>query len=59
MSYQTHVLPNGIKIIHKKFASTVAHCGLIINAGSRDEKKEEHGLAHFIEHALFKMLEEK
>lgn len=54
MSYQTHVLPNGIKIIHKKFASTVAHCGLIINAGSRDEKKEEHGLAHFIEHALFK-----
>jgi predicted Zn-dependent peptidase len=54
MTYQTHVLPNGIKIIHKKFASSVAHCGLIINAGSRDEKKEEHGLAHFIEHALFK-----
>lgn len=54
MSYQTHVLPNGIKIIHNKFASSVAHCGLIINAGSRDEKKEEHGLAHFIEHALFK-----
>lgn len=54
MSYQTYILPNGIKVIHKKFSSSVAHCGLIINAGSRDEKADEHGLAHFIEHALFK-----
>lgn len=54
MFYQTHILPNGIRIVHKKVVSPVAHCGLIINAGSRDEKKQEHGLAHFIEHALFK-----
>jgi predicted Zn-dependent peptidase len=32
----------------------VAHCGLVINTGSRDEKHEEHGIAHFIEHMLFK-----
>jgi predicted Zn-dependent peptidase len=28
--------------------------GLMINAGSRDETKDKEGLAHFIEHALFK-----
>lgn len=54
MAYHTQVLPNGIRVIHKRNSSEVAHCGIIINAGSRDEKKEEHGLAHFIEHALFK-----
>jgi predicted Zn-dependent peptidase len=32
----------------------VANCGLIINAGSRDEKEDEHGMAHFIEHMFFK-----
>ena len=32
----------------------VAHCGLIINTGSRDEKTREHGMAHLIEHMLFK-----
>jgi predicted Zn-dependent peptidase len=32
----------------------VAHCGIIINAGSRDELPEEHGMAHFIEHVIFK-----
>ncbi|HKL09569.1 MAG TPA: pitrilysin family protein, partial [Bacteroidales bacterium] len=34
--------------------SPVGHCGLIINAGSRDEEEHEHGMAHFIEHAIFK-----
>ena len=32
----------------------MAHCGLIINTGSRDESDQEHGIAHFIEHMLFK-----
>lgn len=32
----------------------IAHCGIIINAGSRDEEKEEHGIAHFAEHMMFK-----
>jgi predicted Zn-dependent peptidase len=32
----------------------VAHCGLIINAGSRDEEENEQGIAHFIEHLMFK-----
>jgi predicted Zn-dependent peptidase len=54
MIYQTHRLANGIRIIHKKTDAYVAHCGLTINAGSRDELAHEQGLAHFIEHVIFK-----
>ncbi len=54
MEYQSHTLANGIRLVHKKIASPVAHLGIFINAGSRDEETEEHGLAHFIEHAIFK-----
>ncbi|AHA27474.1 putative Zn-dependent peptidase [Candidatus Liberibacter americanus str. Sao Paulo] len=31
-----------------------AFVGLNIKAGSRDEREEEHGMAHFLEHMLFK-----
>jgi predicted Zn-dependent peptidase len=49
-----HTLPNGIRMVHHITTSEVAHCGVIINAGSRDELADEHGMAHFIEHMLFK-----
>ncbi len=52
--FLTYTLKNGIRIIHKNTDSPVAHLGVIINTGSRDEKKNEHGLAHFIEHSVFK-----
>ena len=48
------VLPNGIRIIHQPVASDVAYCGLMVNTGSRDEAESEFGMAHFIEHAMFK-----
>lgn len=54
MEYQTHTLPNGIRLIHKNNGSSVAHCGLFIHTGSRDESPDEHGLAHLIEHVIFK-----
>jgi len=54
MNYQIHTLKNGIRLIHLQTESHVAHCGLIINAGSRDEQEHEHGMAHFIEHVIFK-----
>lgn len=34
--------------------AAVAYCGLLINTGSRDEDTDEFGMAHFIEHTLFK-----
>lgn len=54
MELYTYTLSNGIRIIHHRVKSPVGHCGLIINTGSRDEKEEEYGMAHFIEHVIFK-----
>lgn len=47
-------LENGIRLVHNRIPGIVAHCGLVINTGSRDESEPEHGIAHFIEHMLFK-----
>jgi predicted Zn-dependent peptidase len=54
MEYNLYELENGIRVIHKPIKNRVAHCGFIINTGTRDEKIEENGLAHFIEHSIFK-----
>jgi predicted Zn-dependent peptidase len=54
MFYETHILSNGIRLIHKPDNAPVAYCGIGINAGTRDEKEHEQGLAHFAEHMLFK-----
>ena len=52
--FLTYTLSNGIRIIHKETDSPVGHLGILINTGSRDEAEDEHGLAHFIEHSVFK-----
>jgi predicted Zn-dependent peptidase len=54
-----HTLENGIRLVHHRIPGLVAHCGLIINTGSRDETRQEHGIAHFIEHMLFKGTEKR
>ena len=50
----TYQLKNGIRLIHRPNRSEVAHFGLIVHTGTRDENPEEHGLAHFMEHMFFK-----
>jgi predicted Zn-dependent peptidase len=52
--YLTYTFPNGIRLIHQGSDSPVGHLGIIINTGSRDELPDEHGIAHFIEHCIFK-----
>ena len=54
MNYHTHTLSNGLRIIHAPNQSAVAYCGFAIDAGTRDEAENEQGLAHFVEHLLFK-----
>jgi predicted Zn-dependent peptidase len=54
MDLLLHTLDNGIRLVHHRIPGMVAHCGIIINTGSRDETEKEHGIAHFIEHMLFK-----
>jgi predicted Zn-dependent peptidase len=54
MSYQYYELKNGIRLVHRQQKGGVAHLGVIVNAGSRDELPEQQGMAHFIEHLIFK-----
>ena len=49
-----HILPNGIKIVHRRTPSPVAYIGVMVGAGTRDEAPEENGMAHYIEHCVFK-----
>lgn len=52
--FLTYTLANGIRVIQQQTDSPVGHLGILINTGSRDERDNEHGLAHFIEHSIFK-----
>ncbi|ARK09697.1 pitrilysin family protein [Fibrella sp. ES10-3-2-2] len=53
--YRLHTLPNGIRIAHKQVPYTqIAHVGLMLDIGSRDELPHQQGLAHFWEHMAFK-----
>ncbi|WP_246452103.1 M16 family metallopeptidase [Croceimicrobium hydrocarbonivorans] len=54
MQLDIFTLSNGIRVVHREINRPVAHLGLLIAAGSRDELEDEQGLAHFIEHCLFK-----
>ena len=50
----TWVMPNGLRIIHEPSDARVAYCGFAIDAGTRDEQEQEQGMAHFVEHLIFK-----
>lgn len=52
--YRTCTLKNGLRLIHKPTQSAVSYCGFTINAGTRDEEEAYSGLAHFVEHTIFK-----
>lgn len=59
IDYEVHTLPNGIRILHKHSPSAITHCCFVVNAGSRDEPEHKEGIAHFIEHLLFKETEKR
>lgn len=54
MPYPIILLDNGLKLIHKEVDSPVSHFGILINAGTRDEVENRSGLAHLVEHTIFK-----
>jgi predicted Zn-dependent peptidase len=54
MDYQVFTFPNGIRLLFKPAQSAISHCCLLVNAGTRDEEEGQPGMAHFIEHLLFK-----
>ncbi|MBO8439696.1 MAG: insulinase family protein, partial [bacterium] len=54
MEYSTYTLPNGLRLLHVPERMPIAYCGVAVNAGTRDELPDEQGMAHFVEHMLFK-----
>ncbi|MDE6022141.1 MAG: insulinase family protein [Muribaculaceae bacterium] len=54
MNYVTHTLPNGLRVAICRTDAKVAYIGVVVGSGSRDEDADRHGLAHFVEHTLFK-----
>lgn len=52
---QKIVLPNGLTIITDPIPNALScHLQVCVNVGSMHEKPDENGIAHFVEHMLFK-----
>lgn len=49
-----HTLSSGLRVAHRRCDSPVEYCGVVVNVGSRDETSDCYGLAHFVEHTIFK-----
>ena len=47
-------ISNGIRVLHLADTMPISYVGVAINAGTRDELPDECGMAHFVEHLLFK-----
>ncbi len=47
-------LQNGLPVVFLPSTNAVGWAGVAIDAGSRDEARGEYGLAHFVEHTIFK-----
>lgn len=47
-------LTNGLRVVCRQTDSRVSYIGAVVNIGSRDERSDREGLAHFVEHTIFK-----
>lgn len=58
--FKKEILSNGITVVAEQipYVKSVS-LGLWVKVGSRDEKPEEHGISHFIEHMFFKGTEKR
>lgn len=59
MDHYVFSLANGIRVVLKSGNTEVAHACLLVHSGSRDEDDGKDGLAHLIEHLLFKRTERR
>lgn len=49
-----YTLGNGLRVVLRQTRSAVSYIGVAVGAGSRDEGDGRQGLAHFVEHTIFK-----
>lgn len=54
MSYNLFTHASGLTVALMPEDNPVIHAGFAIRCGTRDETTKEYGLAHFVEHMLFK-----
>src|SRR5258705_1479391 len=55
MSVEVTRLPSGLVVVTDAMAHLeTASLGVWVGSGSRDERPDEHGMAHFFEHMAFK-----
>ena len=54
MAYNILTLSNGIRILHLPDNMPISYVGVAVDVGTRDELPDESGMAHFVEHLLFK-----
>lgn len=54
-----HTLSNGLRIVAEQSDGRVAYIGIVTDAGSRDDFPSAPGLAHFVEHTVFKGTERR
>lgn len=54
MNCQIINLSSGLRLLHVSSALPISYVGVAINAGTRDELPDESGMAHFVEHLMFK-----
>lgn len=53
--YRKSTLSNGVRVVTESHPNAVAvSIGIFVGKGTRDELKDEAGLAHFVEHMVFK-----
>lgn len=54
MNHSIHTLHNGLQVAISHNDTHVSYIGVAVGSGSRDESSDRYGLAHFVEHTLFK-----
>ncbi|MBL1410529.1 M16 family metallopeptidase [Sphingobacterium faecale] len=57
--YNLIQLDNGIRILLHFQKSVITHSCILVNTGSRNEQEGKFGMAHFIEHLVFKRTEKR
>lgn len=49
-----HTFPNGLRAVHLPAPGVAEYFGVATRVGSRDESPDIYGMAHFVEHTIFK-----
>lgn len=57
--YKIEKLSNGLRVALLPTKSKVVYCGFAIHSGSRNDPESLPGLAHFVEHTIFKGTERR